>query len=270
MITSKLKNIKIKIAEIICLFSSDNLQFIAFLKEKYKNFLTIDSPDIKIEILNYNISKSNTYNFKIRLEKKKIFIKRGKFDSVIDLNLKKGYLKNLNNIYEFNSFLRILYSIFLVEEKGFLLHSASLIRENKGYLFCGQSETGKSTIIKINPQYLALTDEISIIKKKKDGFYIYNSPFWGELSPRQTENINTKVEAIYILHKDKKNFVTKITQKETIIKLVSNIILYTQNLEINKKLLSVSIDFCKKVKAYDLHFLPNLSFWEVIDSAHKL
>ena len=59
--------------------------------------------------------------------------------------------------------------LVLARQGGFLLHSASAIRNGKAFLFAGVSEAGKTTISRLAPpDATLLTDEISYVRKQDD------------------------------------------------------------------------------------------------------
>ena len=63
--------------------------------------------------------------------------------------------------------LRIVHTLVLARQGGFLLHSASAIRNGKAFLFAGVSEAGKTTISRLAPpDATLLTDEISYVRKE--------------------------------------------------------------------------------------------------------
>ena len=110
----------------------------------------------------------------------RFFIRRPDLEGEIDLTSRIARVTNRAAIYSFDSFLRILYSLILVQEGGFLLHAASVVRDGQGYAFMGKSGAGKSTIAAHSPEQSVLSDEISLIKKVEADYRLYSTPFWGE------------------------------------------------------------------------------------------
>jgi len=66
-----------------------------------------------------------------------------------------------------NSFLRILYSLALVETRGLVVHAASLVRDGRAYLFSGRSGSGKTTVARLSTDATLLSDELSIVRMTK-------------------------------------------------------------------------------------------------------
>jgi len=198
---------------------------------------------------------------------------------------KQNFYSQQNNIYSFDSFLRIFYSRYLCEyKKGFLIHAAGIGYNNFSYIFSGESESGKSTLMKIfmkdrtNKLYY-LSDEIILIKKHKDNnFYSYSTPFWGGLKkPQNVENLSFYVSKIFFINKSSENYIEEINFDETIRLILKNIIFFHpadnySNKETNfvglfwnnkvsvNKLLEITQEFCMKVKCYKLFFNKSFKF----------
>ena len=61
------------------------------------------------------------------------------------------------------SILRVILSYRLIQENGFLLHSAGLVRDGCGYLFLGVSGAGKSTVTAASLQACtSLSDDLTL------------------------------------------------------------------------------------------------------------
>ena len=76
-----------------------------------------------------------------------------------------------------DAFLRVLFSLALVEEGGLLVHAASLVRAGRAYLFPGRSGAGKTTLARLSTDVLLLSDEVSLVRDGR----CHGTPFWGEL-----------------------------------------------------------------------------------------
>jgi hypothetical protein len=81
------------------------------------------------------------------------------------------------SIFQFQVILRRIISILLAGN-GFILHGSASNINSKAYVFTGNNGAGKSTTMKmLNPQYPALADDTVIIKKEKNKYYLYQTPF---------------------------------------------------------------------------------------------
>ncbi len=105
---------------------------------------------------------------RVRREGGRWVMTRGDFRAEWEAEKRRGWVRQTANPYAIDSVLRILHTLLLAEEGGFLLHAASAIRGGKALLFSGKSEAGKTTISRLAPGgVILLTDEISYIRKEK-------------------------------------------------------------------------------------------------------
>src|SRR5262249_18785623 len=86
----------------------------------------------------------------------------------------------VRNEYDIDSLVRVLLSMVLLRQDGFLLHAATMVRDGKAYVFCGRSGAGKSTAASLSPAGSVLTDEISLLRRYDGEWFAHGTPFWGE------------------------------------------------------------------------------------------
>ncbi len=269
----------------ICLdiqnYAEEPEKLISSLLEHYKGFISEATPDIYID---YNIK----YN-------EKIDVKENDIDSELPVNiifqsniyhiqgynyigifntllLKAMILQNRMGLLDFDSFLRIILSLFLVSNEGFLLHSSGLVKDNKAYIFFGPSEAGKTTIVRLSNDKILLSDELVIIHKwdKQEqnddrNFLAYGTPFRGELDINGI-NDGYEIAGLFLLHKDTKTFIKPKSKATAVFELMKNVLFLGRYIEKDvDTIFRISCDLIEKVSVYDLHFKIDNSFWEIID-----
>lgn len=77
--------------------------------------------------------------------------------------------------------LRLLTWLHLTGEEhaGLLVHSACAVRDGEAYCFPAYGGTGKSTLIRLTPGDVALSDELALLTRDKDQrWWAWPSPFW--------------------------------------------------------------------------------------------
>ena len=163
-----------------------------------------------------------------------------------------------------NSFLRIIFSLVLLEEDGFIAHASSLIRNGKGYIFPGKSGAGKTTITRLTKDSILLTDEVSLVKKSNDHFRVYGTPFWGDLVVGG-ENTSIFIDKVLFPIQDENNYLNELKPLQALERLLPNVIFYLENSELEKKLFELCYEFVTSVSQYELHFLQEPTFWRFID-----
>ncbi len=102
----------------------------------------------------------------VRLESGRWTIVRGDFRAEWDPQTARGHIRQAASPYAIDSVLRIVHTLILAREGGFLMHAASAIRNGKAFIFAGVSGAGKTTISRLAPpDAILLTDEISYVPR---------------------------------------------------------------------------------------------------------
>ena len=112
------------------------------------------------------------------------------YQLLLDKSLKKGkvFMINPKNRWgisrAIHGFLQILLIYYLTRNKlGILVHSAGIKDGRNGYLFAGESRSGKSTTARIWNNHSSvniLNDDRVIVRKKDNKFYMYSTPWHGD------------------------------------------------------------------------------------------
>jgi hypothetical protein len=165
--------------------------------------------------------------------------------------------------YALDSLLRILLTIVLLPQRGFLLHAATVVRDGRAYVFTGRSGAGKSTVASLSPAGTVLTDEISLLRFTNGCWQAYGTPFWGEFRAAG-QNEHYPIAGIYTLVQSTENRVDSLTTKEITRALLPCVLFFTSRLDANENLLRLLLGFVTQVPCYRLHFRRDDGFWKVI------
>jgi hypothetical protein len=129
----------------------------------------VTSFQLKVELVPPGIV-SDAEEVRVRLEGGRWVMERSDFRAEWDPERRQGWVRQSPNPYSIDSVLRILHSLVLAREGGFLVHAASAIRNGRAFLFAGASGAGKTTIARLAPpDVVLLTDEISYVRPWKQG-----------------------------------------------------------------------------------------------------
>ena len=109
---------------------------------------------------------SDAEEARVRLEGGRWVMERGDFRAECDPVRRRGWVRQSANPYSIDAVLRMLHSLILARDGGFLVHAASAVRNGRAFLFAGVSGAGKTTISRLAPpDVVLLTDEISYVRK---------------------------------------------------------------------------------------------------------
>jgi hypothetical protein len=165
--------------------------------------------------------------------------------------------------YALDSLLRILLTMVLLPQRGFLLHAATVVRDGRAYVFAGRSGAGKSTVASLSPAGTVLTDEISLLRFSDGCWQAYGTPFWGEFRAAG-QNEHYPIAGIYALVQSAEDRVESLTKKEIIRALLPCVLFFTPSVEANQDMLRLMLQFVTQVPCYRLHFRRDDGFWRVV------
>lgn len=192
------------------------------------------------------------------------FLQRGDFYARWDAGSRRGQVRQSPNPYSLDSVLRIVHSLVLADEGGFLVHAASAIRNGRAFLFSGVSGAGKTTISRLAPKDVnLLTDEISYVRLR-DGIYrCYGTPFAGELA-RSGENLSAPVESLYFLVQGPENRIKPLARNEAARALLRNILFFAHDRELVRRVFDSAVQFVSTVNVAELIFTPDRQVWDLV------
>ena len=201
---------------------------------------------------------------KVWLEDSEWKMERGDFRASWNPATRKGEIFQSPNPYSIDSVLRIVHTLMLAPEGGFLLHASSAVRNGKSYLFSGVSEAGKTTIASLAPPDVALlTDEASYIRRVDGQYIAYGTPFAGELGV-PGKNISAPVAALYFLAKGPENRIEEIDPAVAVQRLLRNILFFAHDAKMVRQVFESACAFVATVPVFQLSFFPDQRVWELI------
>src|SRR5208337_2301614 len=160
----------IEIGAMPILVRTDSAEFARLLVNRYGKFVTADAPaavmELEIELIPPG-RVCDAEDVSVRREASRWVMERGDFRAEWDPQCRRGWVRQSANPYAIDGVLRILHSLILAREGGFLVHAASAVRNGRAFLFCGVSGAGKTTISRLAPpDVVLLTDEISYVRRE--------------------------------------------------------------------------------------------------------
>src|ERR1022692_260708 len=182
-------------------------RFLTMLQDRYAGFVT-SSQRTEIEFdVDLGPSRFADPDAPVRVTQRagRWTFERGDFRAEWEPASRTGRIRQTANPYSIDAVLRIVHTLVLARQGGFLMHSASAIRNGKAFLFSGPSEAGKTTISRLAPpDATLLTDEISYLRPDGAGYIAFGTPFAGELG-QPGVNVQAPLNAVYLLEKGPEN-----------------------------------------------------------------
>ena len=240
--------------------------FLEMLRERYAGFVSADPRaefEFDVELAPPAFANRDA-DVSVKHQSGRWFIERGDFHAEWDPVARRGSIRQSANPYSIDAVLRIVHTLVLPKQGGFLLHSASAIRNGKAFLFAGVSGAGKTTISRLAPaDATLLTDEISYVRKGSEGYVAFGTPFTGELA-KLGENASAPVAALYLLAQGPENRIDPVAAADAGRELLANMLFFAEDRELVHWAFQAACDFVDRVPVYRLTFLPDARVWEMI------
>jgi hypothetical protein len=246
--------------------NSNDPDFLAMLRERYAGYIgSSDHPEIEFDIeLGAPHCVDPDADVHVTQNNGAWSLRRGDFRAEWDPTKRKGRIQQTTNPYSIDAVLRIVHTLILARQGGFLLHSASAIRNGRAFLFAGVSEAGKTTISRLAPpDATLLTDEISYVRKEAESYVAYGTPFTGELA-RLGENVSAPISALYFLAKGLDNRIDPMSPAEAARSLLANLLFFAADESLVREVFSSAFEFVSRVPVSRLTFFPDNRVWELI------
>lgn len=246
--------------------NTTDADFLGMLQDHYAGFVAESSPpEIEFEVETANAGfVSMDSDVHVTHQRGRWSLRRGDFQAEWEPASRTGSIRLSPKSHSFDSVLRIVHTLVLARQGGFLLHAASAIRNGKAFLFAGVSGAGKTTISSLAPPDAdLLTDEISYVRKQHAGYVAFGTPFTGELD-QAGENVSAPIAALYFLAKGDENRIDRIASAEAARALLANILFFAEDEELVQSTFHSAFEFVSRVPVMQLTFVPDARVWELI------
>ncbi|MBU0567036.1 hypothetical protein KJ693_00445 [bacterium] len=259
---------RIEVGKVVLSIKTNDYGFDRLMKKRFCTFLSSDSPELFIEIQVKEKSQIQLEKSKqVAIDDQRIFFSRNFYCAgLVDLNEKMGRVLVVPSVKDkfFESIISRVLSYFLIDFGGVLLHAASImVDSNRGFIFCGESGCGKTTNANLSTKYTVLNDDMTLIRKINNQYKVFSTPFY-----RNGVNINVcaQIENLLFPRKDKEVYIKKSTVHSSLEEIMNNVFLLFQEIPFpfRGKLFNLCAEIAEKIPSYELHFLPDESFWRHI------
>ena len=243
---------------------TDDERFRDLLCQRYQGFLSARPAqfELQVELVPDRVTPGD--DVRVRREGRRWLVERGDFCAQWDPAAGRGWVRQNASPYPLDSVLRIVHSLVLAGQGGFLLHAASAVCNGRAYLFSGVSGAGKTTMTRLAPAGITLlTDEISYVRPGADDYLAYGTPFAGELA-KSGENCAAPIGGLFFLQQGPENRVDLLSASERVRRLMRNILFFGEDRELVEGLFATACDFVSRVPIRRLTFYPDARVWDTV------
>ncbi len=249
---------------------TENHSLRQLFKERYSPFLASSEKAhsrFKLELIDPPADGDPEQDLQVKMEGGRWTFLRNDFHAKWDPRTGHGHIRQSSNPYSPDTVLRIVHSLILAKEGGFLVHAASAVRNGAAFLFAGVSGAGKTTISRLAPPDVTLlTDEISYVRSDGGGYRAFGTPFAGELS-QPGKNVSAPIAALFLLEQGPGNRIENVSSDEATRLLLRNILFFAEDSELVNLVFQSACNFVERVPVRKLVFAPDERVWETIRPA---
>jgi hypothetical protein len=257
-------SIVVEIAGLPVGFTAVHGQMRRLLLERYRNFLsrsTTTAAEFDVDVVEDPPCGAEP-ELRVEADGDVWRMARGDFDATWDASTRRGRITQTLNPYSTDSVLRIVHSLLLGADAGFLLHASSLVADGRAYVFTGQSGAGKTTMAMMAPAgSMLLTDEISCIRRTADGWTAFGTPFAGELGT-SGEQVSAPLAGIFRLVQGPGNRIDAMTPAQAVRTLMRNILFFTPDRD--ALVLDIVCALAAAVPVRTLTFAKDPEVWDLV------
>ncbi len=260
-------SVSVEIGGMAIALRTDDASFQRMIENRYSGFVeTSASSQFEFDIDLYEPSEPAQADdeLEVKIEAGEWLLKRGDFRTRWNPETSRGQIHQSRSPYAIDCVLRIVHTLVLATQGGFLVHAASAIRGGKAFVFSGVSGAGKTTISRLAPpDATLLSDEISYVRREGNRYMACGTPFAGELA-RVGENCSAPLSAFFLLEKGPQNRIEPIGATEAIQQLLRNILFFAEDPELVTLVFQSACEFASLVPIHRLVFVPDQRVWDII------
>jgi hypothetical protein len=245
--------------------SIEDSGLLTMLQDRYAGFVSRTAePVFDFEVSVVAGTFPGDADLSVRCEGGRWLVDRGDFHAEWDSRTRTGAIRQTRNPYAADSVLRIVHTLLLSVEGGFLLHAASAVRGGRAYVFAGPSGAGKTTVARLAPADVTLlSDEISYIRKTESGYAAFGTPFAGEMG-QPGEKISAPLAAIYRLDQASANRAEPLEPTRAVSTLLRNLLFFSDSRELTRHVFDSACNCAGEVPMYSLAFTRDANVWNLI------
>ncbi|MFH1459658.1 MAG: hypothetical protein ABIG64_04725 [Candidatus Omnitrophota bacterium] len=251
--------ISIQIAGIKILIISENQDLIEGVKTSYSMFQVCNDQQyyLKINITLDPVLNQENQMQEICLEKDNLIfrLKAADFRSTVNFKTKTIDARISSQAGAVSLFLRVVFSLILLENNGFLIHAAGFCdAQGKSWVFAGPSESGKTTLAKwaAANNYKVLSDELVAIRKIDDQYVLFSTPFNGEYSGQIT-NFQVDLKNLFFLGQKIKSQCKRLKKLDCFLNLLKNVFFFNRQIQENQLMINLMQELSERVCAYQIN-----------------
>lgn len=166
-------------------------------------------------------------------------------------------------------FLRVALAAAVFRSGGLLLHAAGIVYQDRAYVFFGRSGSGKTTVSRLSAGRSVLNDDLIVLMPANGFWEVHATPFWNPSQVRPATG-QARLAGFYRLVQDKQVYLEPMPASQATAELMANIPILSADPGCSLDLLVRVQNIAYTYPVFQLHFLPEATFWQVIEAGEYL
>jgi hypothetical protein len=179
------------------------------------------------------------------------------------------HLSPLQPMVDIDYCLRIVYALLAFRGGGLLFHAAGIVRDEQAFVFFGHSGSGKTTVARHSPAGSVLNDDLVLLMPEGEGWQVHATPFWNPSQVRPSGPQCAPLAMMLRLVQSRQVFLEDMKPGQALAEVISCVPIVATDAARSHEVLKRSLHMLHTVPIYRLHFLPDASFWQAIDTMEK-
>lgn len=175
-------------------------------------------------------------------------------------------LRCLQPEVQLDYFLRTICALLAFEAGGAMFHAAAILHGGQAYAFFGPSGSGKSTVARLSAPEVVLNDDLVLLMPGGGGWQVHATPFWNYFQG-QSPAAPARLVGLFRLVQDRQVFLEQIDTAHAVAEMIASLPVVSADRSRGVQLIQRCQAILEQVAAYRLHFLPDASFWPLVERA---
>jgi len=204
------------------------------------------------------------------------------YEGMIDDKSGRGWLmlSSARPVNDVDYFMRVASALLAFRFGGLLFHAAGIVRGGRGYAFFGYSGSGKTTVARLSsdavvpnavvPNAVVLNDDLLLLMPSSQGWVVHATPFWNPEQVSPAGVCSAPVAGLFRLVQDRQVYLEDMEPGQALAELIASAPVISADLSRLGDLLERGRQLAHAVPIHKLHFLPDASFWDVIEHTGEI
>jgi hypothetical protein len=175
-------------------------------------------------------------------------------------------LRSLQPEVELDYYLRTVCALLAFEAGGALFHAAAILRGGRAYAFFGHSGSGKSTVARLSAPDVVLNDDLVLLMPRDGAWQVHATPFWNQFHG-QNPAPPAPLAGLFRLVQDQQVYLERMEPAHAAAEMIASLPVVSADRSRGVQLIQRCQAILERVPAYRLHFLPDASFWPLVEGA---